>query len=91
MKKYKAVYLSQLFDVIYCACIFFKCVLFIYVNVYVLVCVCVWMNMCDERIHVVVFLAHLQPPLVAVNQPLQPLAIYLRRLLGGAQTATMFT
>lgn len=47
--------------------------------------------MCDERIHVVVFLAHLQPPLVAVNQPLQPLAIHLRRLLGGAQTATMFT
>lgn len=70
------------------ACIFIKRVLFIYVNVYALV---VWMNMCDERIHVVVFLAHLQPPLVAVNQPLQPLAIHLRRLLGGAQTATMFT
>lgn len=31
----------------------------------------------SEQRYAGVFLAHLQPPLVAVDQPLQPLAVYL--------------
>lgn len=45
----------------------------------------------SEQRYAGVFFAHLQPPLVAVNQPLQPLAVHLRCLLHGAQTTAMFT
>lgn len=52
--------------------------------------VCVWTSLADRRIHTRVFLAHLQPPLVAVDQPLQPLAIHLRRPRRGRQAPAEF-
>lgn len=45
----------------------------------------------NRRIHARVFFSHLQPPLIAVDQPLQPLAVHLHRLLDGPQTTTVFT